>query len=1060
MSENNKKNELSLKLDKFYRNISATILDKQDPITGLFPASTAINEHGNYQDAWVRDNVYSIQAVWGLALAYETANVDSQRTYLLNHSVIRLMRGLLVSMMRQSEKVESFKHNQDPLFALHAKYDTPTGATVVDDDKWGHLQFDATAIYLIMLVRMISAGLEIILSVDEVNFVQNLIHYIGPAYRTGDYGIWERGNKINNGHREINASSVGMVKSALELLNGFNLFGKEGAELGVVHVIDDEIARARTTLQNLLPRESVSKEVDAALLSIIGYPAFSVEEPEIISLTNQKVLDKLSGEYGCKRFLLDGHQSVLEDHSRFYYENDELKNFKDIESEWPLFYTYLYLNSLFSDNPTLAQGYYEKLESLAVEQNGQMLLPELYYVPLENVEAEKRNPHSQKRIANNNLPLVWAQSLFYLARLLHEKLIAPQQLDPQNLSKRVNTTQARPVHVCLIASDELVQGSLRKQGIASCLESELVDITLCGTQQLLKVYSMLGSNKRLGLSGRPMRVLRSMVTSRLYEINSQKYLFLPKFQYQKSRFYMSLDNNLFAQRIMSEANYLSRHWQSEKDPVMTMYVDQSMLSAQTKESVLALFRKLSEGQGHIQLGNLVELLPEIHTEVINGLEPVKLTQYHPDYDAFDDGLLKFNHAQTENIDETELTLWAQDIPMARVMVKLSNSENLFEQVLLLSLLARRFSLQQNIELNGQNICLKELIKEAYAKSCQLRIWPLVRQCAGLLDVYHQELSSALSEILARQKHIVLGRGYSGYKVITDSMESEQLYQEIASSCGQDPKEKVLIQEILIHLATIIRSEPSLFKDVAALRTTDLLLMLTSHITDEQHDTQDLAFDELSYYAPSDIALKLKGMLKNYDQSVHHIVEVESIHLSGVSHENVINFIETDLPEGFSDWQQWRNQLGTLTHMPKTFYLDIWTLLQRSKGVVIGDKFERRNRIDSQWVVGQMTAGEKTFELYVDGLISEIKMPQYRHLCIEALLALAAYFKQNPQVQVDDYLVVDVLLSHCVKGHWLVEHPAHASVYHRHSIDAQKAIFQAPPHIVAQKVVEAFLSLVV
>ena len=1060
MSENNKKHELSETLDKFYKNISATILDKQDPITGLFPASTAINEHGNYQDAWVRDNVYSIQAVWGLALAYESANIDSQRTYLLNHSVIRLMRGLLISMMRQSEKVESFKHNQDPLFALHAKYDTPTGATVVDDDKWGHLQFDATAIYLIMLVRMISAGLDIILSVDEVNFIQNLIHYIGPAYRTGDYGIWERGNKINNGHREVNASSVGMVKSALELLNGFNLFGKEGAELGVVHVIEDEIARARTTLQNLLPRESASKEVDAALLSVIGYPAFSVEEPEIIELTNQKVLDKLSGEYGCKRFLLDGHQSVLEDHSRFYYEDDELKNFKDIESEWPLFYTYLYLNSLFSENLSLAQGYYEKLESLAVEQDGQMLLPELYYVPSENVEAEKKNPHSQKRLANNNLPLVWAQSLFYLARLLHEKLIVPQQLDPQNLSKRVNSKQARSVHICLIASDKSVQNILGEQGITSSLETDLTDISLCGTQQLLNVYSVLGSNKRLGLSGRPMRVLRSMVTSRLYEINAKKYLFLPKFQYQKSRFYMSLDNRLFTQRILSEANYLSRHWQSEQDPVMTMYVDQSMLSAHTKESVLALFRDLAHGQDHIRLGNLMELLPQVHVEVINGLEPVSLTQYHPDYDAFEGGLLKFNIAETESIDETEITLWAQDIPLARMMVKLSKSENLFEQVLLLSLLTRRFSLQQDIVINGQGVCLKELIKEAYAKSCQLRLWPLVRQCAGLLDVYHQELSSALSEILARQKHLVLGRGYSGYKVITDSMESEQLYQEIASCCGQDPKEKVLIQEILIHIATIMRSDPSLFKDVAALRTTDLLLILTSHLRDEQHDTQDLTFDELSFLAPSDIALKLKSMLKNYDQSVHHIVEVESIHLSGVSQDNTINFIETGLPEGFVDWQQWRSQLGTLTHMPKTFYLDIWTLLQRSKGVVIGDKFERRNRIDSQWVTGQMTAGEKTFELYLEGLISEIKVPEYRHLCIEALLALAAYFKQNTQVQVDDYLVIDVLLSHCVKGHWLAEHPAHASVYHRHSIDAQNAIFHAPPHIVAQKVVQAFLNLVV
>lgn len=38
---------------------------------GLIPASVAITTHGNYTDAWVRDNVYSILAVFGLSLAYK-----------------------------------------------------------------------------------------------------------------------------------------------------------------------------------------------------------------------------------------------------------------------------------------------------------------------------------------------------------------------------------------------------------------------------------------------------------------------------------------------------------------------------------------------------------------------------------------------------------------------------------------------------------------------------------------------------------------------------------------------------------------------------------------------------------------------------------------------------------------------------------------------------------------------------------------------------------------------------------------------------------------------------
>ena len=57
-------------LDTYYREVKQLILARQTPIVGLLPASTAITVHGDYTDAWVRDNVYSILAVWGLALAY------------------------------------------------------------------------------------------------------------------------------------------------------------------------------------------------------------------------------------------------------------------------------------------------------------------------------------------------------------------------------------------------------------------------------------------------------------------------------------------------------------------------------------------------------------------------------------------------------------------------------------------------------------------------------------------------------------------------------------------------------------------------------------------------------------------------------------------------------------------------------------------------------------------------------------------------------------------------------------------------------------------------------
>ena len=65
-----KLNDSSAKLDKYYQQVQDIILNRQDWVTGLLPASTAVTVHGNYTDAWVRDNVYSILSAWGLALAY------------------------------------------------------------------------------------------------------------------------------------------------------------------------------------------------------------------------------------------------------------------------------------------------------------------------------------------------------------------------------------------------------------------------------------------------------------------------------------------------------------------------------------------------------------------------------------------------------------------------------------------------------------------------------------------------------------------------------------------------------------------------------------------------------------------------------------------------------------------------------------------------------------------------------------------------------------------------------------------------------------------------------
>ena len=88
-------------------------------------------------------------------------------------------------------------------------------------------------------------------------------------------------------------SSIGMTKSALEAMNGINLFGDQGSSLSIIHVDPDAQYRNCVILNNLLPRESTSKETDASLLCITGYPAFAIDDQALCKKTEQRVKELL-----------------------------------------------------------------------------------------------------------------------------------------------------------------------------------------------------------------------------------------------------------------------------------------------------------------------------------------------------------------------------------------------------------------------------------------------------------------------------------------------------------------------------------------------------------------------------------------------------------------------------------------------------------------------------------------------------------------------------------------------------------------------------------------------
>lgn len=1048
---------INASLERHFHAIDKIILSRQDPITGLLPASTAVNAHGDYTDAWVRDNVYSILGVWGLALSYRKHNPEHHRSHLLSQSVVKLMRGLLGAMMRQSDRIEKFKNTLNPIDALHAKYGTNTGLAVVGDDEWGHLQLDATSLYVLMIAQMTASGLHIIYTMDEVAFVQNLVHYISRTYCTPDFGIWERGNKINHGTTEINCSSVGMAKAALEAMDGFNLFGNVASHEAVIHVIPNDIARSRFTLQGLLPRESNSKETDAALLSIIGYPAYAVEDKSLVERTRDKIIKKLAGRYGCKRFLLDGHQSVLEDVTRLHYEPSELREFEHIESEWPLFFVYLLLDALMREDTDAIKQWKEKLQPLFVEQSGLQLLPELYIVPKELIDAEKLEPGSQTRIPNENVPLVWAQSLYMLSDMMLDGILRPSDIDPMRRRERIGHKRITHPMVSVLAENKSVRQQLLNLGFNSETLEEVKPVRFMHSSVLSQVHTLLGKNEKLSLSGRPLLVARTITTSRLYLLSGEKIIFLP-YYFDPKGFYFSYNTKLLIEHFRSSLKFLALHWDQPGQPLVTFLVREDMLFDSEKDIVLELLHDFQTGICNsvvVKTGSLGQLLTTAAVERIDYLHGFNLKDI--EFQTEQRGICtssaenKINRPlssqelqQLETQDETSL------------IEALVTNTNRQVQANAAGLLWERKGGDFEIQEEEGTLTLSFIAEELYKAAAVCHDWAVVRRIADLTGKYDERLEDALLDIVIRQKRIAVGRAYSEKATFSKPVECIAIVKTIAEFCGNNSAERVLTQEVMLHIGHLIRTEPELFKNMLTLRTWYFVQLLVGQISREKYLPIGDAYELLLGLSPHALYDHLRSILKSFTREVIQLVDQENLHASGIPSLEAIETIPlvTELSD-VDDWVQWRQHVGMIGGMASTFYKDIWYLLQQCNGLVIGDKYSIQSRIGSELTLDS-TAGEHSFALRIDALLQSIHAPDYRQLNIEVIESLSRLFRKNPEFHVDNDLILDVLIGHAVRIAWQKYHTSEN--YDEQRGQAWEAMYKLSPKETDTAFIEAFIYL--
>jgi hypothetical protein len=93
----------------------------------------------------------------------------------------------------------------------------------------------------------------------------------------------------------------------------------------------------------------------------------------------------------------------------------------------------------------------------------------------------------------------------------------------------------------------------------------------------MEIYSHLGKNEKLGLSGRPKKRIGILGTSKMYEFqNQQLTIFYPDFTNIDDN-WISGDIYILIDRIKTELNYLQSHWHLPGRPTVVIPIGSELL---------------------------------------------------------------------------------------------------------------------------------------------------------------------------------------------------------------------------------------------------------------------------------------------------------------------------------------------------------------------------------------------------------------------------------------------------------------------------------------------------
>ncbi|CAF2643856.1 unnamed protein product [Rotaria sp. Silwood2] len=1041
------------KLDIYYRKVKRQILSFQSLTTGLFPNHLEPNKNV----AHVVENVFCAIAVWALRQCYCKIDNDQGRAHELGQAAVKCMRGILNCWMKQAKKVEIFKSEQSPHDALHSKFNVFDGSEIEGADEVGQLQICAISIYLLTLVQMITSNLEIIFSIDEVDFVQQLIFSIERAYRTPDYGIWERGSKYNTNTCELHASSIGMAKAALEAMNGFNLYGDQGANWSVVYVDVDAHNRNRTTFDTLLPRESASKNTDAALLLTVGWPTFSIHNETLVESTIRKCIRKLRGTHGFKRFLRDGQYTDLESKGERFYQEAEIKKFDKNECEWPMFFAVMAIDGIFKNNQTQVDEYLNALNPLLRRTTEGDMMAHYYYIDHAKQQSSAES-ESSERSTNQQIPFacsaeilqgnffLFGQSVWIICQLLVDKLLTVTDLDPirrylppcdrpkpnsryssiqdasryqysPNIPKLIAnqpgdtkkhlsrsmlsnvTVSDLVIHIVAISESVRLQQVLATYGIQTQTPKQIEPILIWPPAELVNAYGHLGANGKFGFSGRPMRPIGVLGSCKVYQIGSKTIICYP-LTFETTDFYMSSDMTLLLDNIRSDLEFITRCWRLKGRPIYLIMLREHHL----RSDVLELLTQIRQGKVS---STICVRLERLQTAISSAC------MEHLDF-------LNNSICSTIEWESVAVTEYrnANDIGHYKSLTDITKTVILSDDI---DYTNHEFKDRHEIDLRNficnTDVALGSLKKHALATyELYLR---------GGLDWMIKDNYRVKNHLQCLMKEATTCQNWAVIRFVSSLL--HKMVDSLAPSVTN-----LLVRGKIVTIGVFGHEESVIDKPM---RPNEIFKILYS----------DNVFGRSIFHAVllQELLLNISVFMNTFPQLFNGILKIrlgwlleamklgleffrteaeETVTLNTISPNDIkqllyyvltTNSQQSSLQgadiEARSSFQK-RQMDGALSRVPTNFYEHVWSILERTpKGIKLCNIL-----LPQQPTLSDMTDYELNFSLKIEEMLSRVFDPAYRCLVVEMFEAINVLLQRNPELCFIQPLDVDYLINEAVK----------------------------------------------